>query len=315
MQVSARQAFMHMAADGTLADYLSGRNTRNIVAPTLGGDVFWRDLAECCGWRLQQNAVFNNCRILDSENVRHAWGSLEYLEELLLGNPPSRLSNYAEPGYRFYKYPAAAAPSRGKVILLHGLGNRAHNMSRMAKKIAAAGYDALNYDYPTFTEHISTHGRRFLDVFRAELAATPPDTSIYFLTHSLGGIVLRVALAEMTPAECGRIKGIVMMAPPNRGSYWPDVLIRTLPATGELSKTLGDLRTAPDSPVNQIPPPAGPVQIGIICAQTDLKVAVHQTELKDIPCQRTSVPGGHWQLPLSDDAFQATERFFRTGAF
>jgi len=316
MQASARQAFENMAANGTLADFLATRNTRNVVTPTLGGDVFWRDLAECCGWRIQQNAIFSNCRILDSENYRHAWGSLGYLEELLLGNPPSRLSNYAEPGYRFYKYPAEKTPRRGVVILLHGLGNRAHNMSGMAKKAAAAGYDALNYDYPTFAEHISTHGQRFLNAFRTELADIPPGEDIFFLTHSLGGIIVRVALAKMTPAECERIKGIVMMAPPNRGSYWPDVLIKAMPSAGELSKTLGDLRTAPDSPVNQIPPPAAPVKIGIIRATMDMKVAEHQTKLNGIPGDKyTDVPGGHWQLPLSDDAFRAAETFFRTGAF
>ncbi|MDD4097129.1 MAG: alpha/beta fold hydrolase [Lentisphaeria bacterium] len=316
MQDSARQAFRHMAAGGTLADSLARRNTRNLVTRTMGGEIFWRDLDECCGWRIQQNALFHNCRILDSENVRHAWGGLEYIEELLLGNPPSRLSNYAEPGYRFYPYPAEKAPCRGKIVLMHGLGNRAHNMSRMAKKFAAAGYDVRNYDYPTFAEHISTHGRRFLSAFRAELAATAPGTGIYFLTHSLGGIVLRVALAEMTPDECGRIKSIVMMAPPNRGSYWPDVLVAAIPAAGRLSKTLGDLRTGHDSPVNRIPPPAGQVQIGIVRAKMDLKVAAHQTELKDLPgCPVATVSGGHWQLPLSDEAFQTAETFFRTGAF
>jgi len=34
----------------------TSRNTGNIVALTLGGDVFWRDLTECSSWHLQQNA-------------------------------------------------------------------------------------------------------------------------------------------------------------------------------------------------------------------------------------------------------------------
>jgi len=47
----------------------------NIPTSTMGGAIFWTDIAEIEGWRLQQNRVFGNCRILDPSNVRRAWGS------------------------------------------------------------------------------------------------------------------------------------------------------------------------------------------------------------------------------------------------
>ncbi len=49
-------------------------NMPNIPFPTLGGYVFWKDIEEVQGWRLQRNSVFGNCRILDPNNVRRAWG-------------------------------------------------------------------------------------------------------------------------------------------------------------------------------------------------------------------------------------------------
>lgn len=48
----------------------------NIPTPTLGGEVFWNDLAEFKGWRLQQNMFTKHARILDPNNVRRAWGTV-----------------------------------------------------------------------------------------------------------------------------------------------------------------------------------------------------------------------------------------------
>jgi hypothetical protein len=47
----------------------------NLPTRTMGGKTFWTDIVDIGGWKLQKNRVFNNCRILDSGNVRRAWGS------------------------------------------------------------------------------------------------------------------------------------------------------------------------------------------------------------------------------------------------
>lgn len=41
---------------------------------TLGGRVFWVDLVSAADWRVQRNRVFGNCRILNDQNERVAWG-------------------------------------------------------------------------------------------------------------------------------------------------------------------------------------------------------------------------------------------------
>jgi hypothetical protein len=62
----------------------------NIPTATMGGYIFWVDIANVDGWRLQRNQVFGNCRILDPDNVRRAWGgetamlkAFESLEQIL----------------------------------------------------------------------------------------------------------------------------------------------------------------------------------------------------------------------------------------
>lgn len=45
----------------------------NIETSTMGGEIFWKNIANVNGWRLQKNKIFGNCRIIDPNNVRRAW--------------------------------------------------------------------------------------------------------------------------------------------------------------------------------------------------------------------------------------------------
>lgn len=52
----------------------------NLPTPTMGGEVFWNTLANCNGWKLQQNMLTHHARIIDSNNVRRAWGTISAME-------------------------------------------------------------------------------------------------------------------------------------------------------------------------------------------------------------------------------------------
>ena len=51
----------------------------NADFPTLGGYFWWYEIDSQDGWRLQQNALFGHCRILDASGTRRAWGRLKNL--------------------------------------------------------------------------------------------------------------------------------------------------------------------------------------------------------------------------------------------
>ena len=55
----------------------------NIPTPTLGGEVFWNNIAEYGGWKLQQNMITHHARILNSDNVRIAWGTINGMMKAL----------------------------------------------------------------------------------------------------------------------------------------------------------------------------------------------------------------------------------------
>lgn len=61
-----------------------------ISLPNIPFEVYdwslWETLAECNGWKLQQNQITKHCRLVDPNNIRKAWGTkngmLKALESL-----------------------------------------------------------------------------------------------------------------------------------------------------------------------------------------------------------------------------------------
>lgn len=65
-----------------LTNFLDDLDMPNLNLKTMGGDVWWRDLVEVEGWRLQQNSFTKHCRILDPNDVRRAWGGEDAMMKL-----------------------------------------------------------------------------------------------------------------------------------------------------------------------------------------------------------------------------------------
>ena len=58
-------------------------NLPNIKWQVVDGGIFWTDLVKYKNWRLQQNSVSKSARILDEDNYRIAWGTVNGMRKIL----------------------------------------------------------------------------------------------------------------------------------------------------------------------------------------------------------------------------------------
>ena len=96
------------------------------------------------------------------------------------------------------------------VVLVHGLWRTPLSWMVPRQRLRSAGYQAVGIHYPSFRRPIEELAR-----FVASRLPTNSGGRIHFLTHSLGGLVIRYLLRTERPDNLGRV---VMLSPPNHGS-------------------------------------------------------------------------------------------------
>jgi hypothetical protein len=208
------------------------------------------------------------------------------------------------------------------VILLHGLNRSLRAMEDMADGLQAAGFATANVDYPSQQGTVETLAPMAINVGLSQ-CRDAGATRIHFVTHSMGGILLRYAHQSEPITDLGRV---VMLGPPNQGSEVIDRL-REVPGAEIISGEAGlQLGTDPDS----IPARLGPVdfELGIIAGvgsinpwmsrilpdYDDGKVTVESTRVLGM-ADFMIVDSSHRYLMNSNTVIKNTVAFLETGTF
>ncbi len=214
----------------------------------------------------------------------------------------------------------AAAPAG--VVLLHGLARTRLSMRTLAASLCRAGYQVDNPGYPSRRHAIETLARLVIPPAVARLRRRGAAT-IHFVTHSMGGILVRSFLAEAPPPELGRV---VMLAPPNQGSEVVDWLGRYPWFHRVFGPAAGELSTGADSLPCRLGPADFPLGILIgdrgahwplarcFTGANDGKVAVARARLEGMADFRV-VDCGHAFIMRDRRVQELVVRFLRAGEF
>ena len=193
----------------------------------LWADARWRD-----AWRVQRRWNGKSCRLLNPKGRVVRRGSWEQCIEALREHRP-----------------AQASVDR-LVVLLHGLGRTRRSLARLDQALQEAGFTTARLDYPSTRRSIQDHAATIAEL----LDHVPTPNKLSFVSHSLGGLIVRQLLRYDAPWRSA-VDRIVMVAPPNRGASLADALDKGGVMRGILGPSYGQIAEgfASTLPVPEVP--------------------------------------------------------------
>ena len=107
------------------------------------------------------------------------------------------------------------------VVTLHGLWRSVRAMQPLANYLHEQGYTTVNVPYASFRHDLVGLVDLVMEKIRPWI---DEGKRIHFVTHSLGGVVLKKLLDLLNQNDFEKVGRIVMLAPPHQGSEIVDWL-------------------------------------------------------------------------------------------
>jgi triacylglycerol lipase len=223
-------------------------------------------------------------------------------------------------GIRFLN---SSSQSNECVILLHGLVRTNRSMQKIESTLKKSGYHVCNCGYPSRKKTIELLSESTIEQAIDHCIDIHQAERINFVTHSMGGILIRFYLAQHKINNLGRV---VMLAPPNAGSELVDRLSRFQLFTlinGPAGRQLGtDASSLPNSlgPVDyEVGVIAGNkslnlLSLGLIPGENDGKVSTRSARLEGMT-DYIVLPYSHTFMMNRPQVIEQTIHFLQQGRF
>lgn len=208
------------------------------------------------------------------------------------------------------------------VILVHGLNRSEHSMMKLQDALQSDGYATINVAYPSRSKPVEELVGPYIGRAVADCREAGAE-KIHFVTHSMGGILVRYYLAHETMRDLSRV---VMLGPPNQGSEVVDEL-KDVPGFETINGPAGrQLGTDAASLPQQLGPVTYPVGVItgnrsinlllslLIPGEDDGKVSVERAKVEGMT-DFLVVPNTHPLIMNSDQVIEQTGHFLRYGFF
>lgn len=218
---------------------------------------------------------------------------------------------------------AAPAAAVDCVVLLHGLARTSSSMEKMSEALRDDGYVTANIDYPSRDYPVAELAIIAIERGLSACRAYEDVESIHFVTHSLGGILLRQYLSEYPINNLGRV---VMLGPPNQGSRAADELDGIPgfdwingPAGRQLGKGAASVPLALGPVDFELGVIAGnrsidPITSAVLDDPDDGRVSVADTKVEGMD-DFIVVEHSHAFMMRMQTSIELTKRFLRSGSF
>ena len=207
------------------------------------------------------------------------------------------------------------------VFLLHGMGRTKLSMARLATHLSNEGYNVVNLGYPSTRQSVADS----VNQLDTELKKHGEHTNgrVHFVTHSLGGIIVRAYLKQHSPANLGRV---VMISPPNQGSEIADKLRNNAFykwSTGPAGQELGTGDTSTPNQLGPVDFPLGvitgdrslnPIFSAWIGGPSDGKVSVERAAVTGM-ADFLVVNHSHTYIMRSSLVLRHVSHFLKSGSF
>ena len=212
--------------------------------------------------------------------------------------------------------------ARECVVLLHGLVRSSSSMVKLERRLEKESYYVINVDYPSREYPVEELAN--LAVGGGIKSCLDKKVSkINFVTHSLGGILVRQFLKLNNRKDIGRV---VMLGPPNQGSE----VVDNLKDTPGFELLNGPAGMQLGTKMTDIPKLLGPVdfELGVIAGTQSInlilstflqnpddgKVSVESTKVEGMK-DFVALPTTHPFMMKNDTVIEQVVHFLKEGRF